>query len=139
MNVKTKDFLAALLFVYPANDEGENPMEDKTIYDFSPEFIAAVDGFISSFEDYLLKEDIEIPVTELHFGGNVYYSLSGHGCGFQDEEDTEEIHAALIKFAGNRWKFEQIDLAEDENGKLDLSFMPQYRKEYRDRLFSFSD
>ncbi len=141
MTTATENFLAAILFSYPENDEGKNPMDNYRAHDFSPGFIAAAEGFIDAFEESLKKEGINPfnVVSHKEFGIDIYFSLSGHGCGFQEEDYTKEIDDALIKFAGNRWKFEQIDLAEDENGKLDLSFMPQYRKEYRDRLFSFSD
>lgn len=138
MNTDTQDFLAALLFAYPENDEGDNPMDEYSIFSFSPEFILGAENFIKEFDSYLCERGIDIPETEDNFGGNVYFSLSGHGCGFWDEDETKEIHDALVKFSGNKYRFEHIDLCEDENGKLDLSFMPEYIKEYRDRLFSFN-
>lgn len=136
-----EDFLAAVLWAYPENDEGINPMEEKTPSDFSPEFITAVSGFCEAFRAYLYPILLDDQLAALDecprsFGGNVYFSLSGHGCGFWDSDDTEHLQEHLAAFSGSKYRFEQIDLSEDENGKLDLSFVPSALPEYRRKMFA---
>ena len=133
------DFLEALLFAQPPNEDGEYIMDGKTAYDFSPAFIDGVESFIAGFLDYTSEKDIDIPETGRSFGGNVYFSLSGHGCGFWDDSATEHLQEHLEAYSGNKYRFEQIDLMEDENGKLDLAILAYMREEYRNRLFSTND
>ena len=135
MNTDTSDFLAALLFAMPENDEGEIEHSDKSIHDFSPEFISGVESFIDGFKDYLSEREIEIPESKRSFGGNVYFSLSGHGVGFWDGSDTEHLQAPLEAYSGNRYRFEQIDLSENEKGELDISILPESIDWYRENLF----
>ena len=42
----TQDFLEAILWAYPENDEGQNEMDGKSVYDFSPAFIAGATQFL---------------------------------------------------------------------------------------------
>ena len=130
------DFLVALLWAYPEDEDGENPMDGKTIYDFSPEFIAAVSNFCESFREYLAARNVEIPDSPNSFGGNVYFSLSDHGVGFRDSDETAHLQPHLEAFSGSKYRFEQIDLSEDEDGKLDLSFLPEFIAEYRAKMFT---
>jgi hypothetical protein len=136
MKTDTQNFLEAILFAYPENENGENEMDGKSVYDFSPAFIEGAEQFIDGFRDYLTLREIEITESDRSFGGNVYFSLSGHGAGFWDSHDTEHLQAHLVAYSGDKYRFEQIDLCEDENGKLDLSFIPSAIEEYRTRLFS---
>jgi hypothetical protein len=137
MRKDTIDFLEALLWAYTPDENGENPMDDKSVYDFSPEFVAGVDSFLSGFRDYLAGREIDIPDSQQwSFGANVYFSLSGHGVGFWDSSDTKHLQEHLVAYSGDKYRFEQIDLCEDDNGKLDLSFIPEALPEYREKLFS---
>ena len=136
-----ENFLVALMFAYPENDEGINPIDGKTIYDFSSEFVAAVSSFCEAFRAYLypiLSDEQFAALDECprSFGGNVYFSLSGHGCGFWDSDDTEHLQPHLEAFSGSKYRFEEIMLSEDENGKLDLSFIPSALPEYRRKMFT---
>jgi hypothetical protein len=130
------DFLEALLFAYPPNEEGECIMDGKTVYDFSPAFVEGVESFIAGFLDYTAEKDIDIPKTGRSFGGNVYFSLSGHGCGFWDDSEKKHLQEHLEAYSGNKYRFEEIDLMEAANGKLDLAFIPSALEECRNRLFS---
>lgn len=131
-----RDFLAAVIFAYPEDESGTNPLNGRTVYDFSPDFISAVESFISGFRSFLDEREAEIPDCGNSFGGSVYFSLSGHGCGFWDSNETEHIQPLLQEYAGSRYAFEQLDLCDDENGHLDLAFLPEYRAEYRRKMFS---
>jgi hypothetical protein len=131
-----ENFLAALLWAYPEDDDGKNPMDEKTPGDFSPEFITAVSNFCESFRAYLAAREIEIPDSPNSFGGNVYFSLSGHGCGFWDSDETAHLQSHLEAFSGSKYRFEEIDLSEDENGKLDLSYLPEFIAGYRAKMFT---
>jgi hypothetical protein len=133
------DFLEALLFAQPPNEDGEYIMDGKTAYDFSPAFVEGVESFIAGFLDYTAEKDLDIPEAGRSFGGNVFFSLSGLGCGFWDDSETEHLQEHLEAYSGNKYRFEQIDLMEDENGKLDLSILAYMREEYRNRLFSTND
>lgn len=130
------DFLEAVIFAFPEDESGANPLNGRTVCDFSPDFISAVESFISGFRSFLDERGVEIPDYDRSFGGSVYFSLSGHGCGFWDSNETEHIQPLLQEYAGSRYAFEQLDLCEDENGHLDLAFLPEYRAEYRRKMFS---
>jgi len=136
MKTNTRDFLSAVLFGQAPDDDGNYSMDEKTPEDFSPEFIAGAEQFIDGFRDYLTLREIEIPESDRSFGGNVYFSLSGNGVGFWDSRDTKHLQAHLESYSGRKYRFEEIDLSEDESGKLDLSFIPSAIEEYRTRLFS---
>lgn len=127
------NFLEAVLFAYHTEDAPE--IDGKTVYDFSAPFLAAVENFMTGFRRYLAARNIEIPESPRSFGGNVYFSLSGHGVGFWDDPATKHLQAALEAFSGNRYRFEEIDPSEDADGKLDLAFIPEAIAHYRARMF----
>lgn len=132
-------FLECLL--YCIEDESRPELVGKTIYDFSPEFVAGAGSFIDGFREFLDGKGFDLSRLdnlERSFGGNCYASLSGHGIGFSDERDPagDELQELLREYSGDRYRFEQIDLSEDENGKLDLAFIPSALPEYRSRLFT---
>ena len=136
LNSDTASFLEALLWAYPEDETGGNPFEDKTVYDFSEEFTEAVATFCDGFREFLATREIEIPESPCSFGGNVYFSLSGHGVGFWDSDETSHLQAPLEEYAGSKYLFEEMDLSEDENGKLDLSFIPEALPKYRAEKFA---
>jgi hypothetical protein len=111
-------------------------MDGKTIFDFSAAFESAVDSFISGFREYLADRDILIPDSPRSFGGNVFYGLSGHGVGFFDDEETLHLQWELEKYSGDKNRFENIDICEDESGKLDLAILPEFIAEYRRKMFA---
>lgn len=135
MKTDTLDFLAALLWAYPEDETGQNPMEGFTAHDFSPAFQESASRFLSGFRTYLAEREIPIPDSGFSLGHGVYFSLSGHGCGFWDSSETEHLQAPLEAYSGNRYRFEEIDLMADESGLLDLAILPEHRAEYRSRLF----
>ena len=130
-------FLETLLFAY----HDEDSIEGKTIYDFSLEFTESAASFCEAFRSFLqtrLTED-EFDMLDdspRSFGGNVYFSLSGHGCGFWDDSETEHLQPLLLEFSGSKYRFEQLELSEDENGKLDLSYLPEFIADYRSKMFT---
>lgn len=132
MKTHTQDFLESLLFV-------SDRLEGKTVFDFHPDFIGAVDSFTDKFETYLAKRGFDftrLDDLQRSFGGNVFFSLSGHGCGFWDERDPvgKELDEHLRAFAG-RYRFEQIDLSTHRGGKIDLSIRVPFIAAYRTKLF----
>ena len=132
-------FLETLLFCGVSDDTPE--LKEKTICDFSPEFVAGAESFIDGFRAFLESRGFDfdrLDNLERSFGGNCYASLSGHGIGFWDESDPvgDELQALIREYSGSRYRFEQISLSEDENGKLDLSFVPSALPEYRAKLFT---
>jgi len=135
-------FLKTLLW---ANEDQNEELKGKTIFDFSPEFVSAVESFIDGFREFLDKKGFEMERLDdlsRSFGGNCYLSLSGHGAGFFDEygdpEKTlgDDLQALILEYSGNRYRFEEIDLSENEAGQLDLSFIPSAIAEYRQRMFT---
>jgi hypothetical protein len=136
MKTDTHEFLSALLFGQAPDEDGNYSMDQKTPDDFSLAFIAGAEQFLDGFRDYLTLREIEVPESDRSFGANVYFSLSGHGVGFWDSLDTEHLQSHIVAYSGRKYRFEEIDLSEDENGKLDLSFIPSAIAEYRTRLFS---
>lgn len=139
LSTDTAAFLETLLFVAD--------LENSTIYDFHPEFIAAVDSFIERFREYLTTNhpDMDPDAGERSFGGNVFFSLSGHGCGFWDDRDSgwgKAMHAALVAFSVSlpgrgRYRFEELEntLSKHRGGKIDLSFLVKYLPERRREMF----
>ena len=136
----TKDcesFLETLLWALPEDEPQE--ITEATIHDFSPEFIAGVESFITGFRDFANERSpAALEAADKYspsFGGNVYFSLSGHGCGFWDSRDTEAMQPLLEEYSVNKYRFEEIPLSFREDGKLDLSFFPEALPEYREKLF----
>jgi hypothetical protein len=131
------DFLEALLFALPEDEPQE--IREATIYDFSPEFIAGVESFIMGYRDFAGTRSREaLEAADKYspsFGGNIFFSLSGHGCGFWDSRDTEAMQPLLEEYSGSKYRFEGISLSFREDGKLDLSFIPEALPEYRAKLF----
>ena len=137
IDTDTAAFLENLLFAHPENEDGENPMDGKSTYDFTPEFTAAVKGFCDGFREFLHNRNVEIPESDRSFGGNVYLSLSGHGCGFWDSNETKHLQLLLEKYSGDKHRFEEIDLAEgEETGKLDLAILPEFITAARLKMFT---
>jgi len=135
MNTDTRDFLAALTF---------SAGEDSSILDASPDdfaapFVDAVENFISAFRVYLDEKGIE-PFGDCprSFGGNVFFSISGHGVGFWDEGDdlADANQAALESFAG-KYRFEDLAGNCDWNdaGEIDLAFKFPANDSYRLKYF----
>lgn len=139
MTKDAADFLEALLWQLPEGKPEE--VREATIYDFSPEFIEGVESFISAFRDFTNERNPEAleeaENSPRSFGGNVYFSLSGHGVGFCDYEETKAMQPLLEAFSGDKYRFEQISLDFREDGKLDLSFIPEALPKYREKLFSW--
>ena len=137
-------FLESLLFTIPEDEPEE--LREASIYDFSLPFQEAVQEFLSGFREYLAthRADIYERESELgrSFGGNVYFSLSGHGCGFWDERDSElgrAYHDALLIYSGCGYRFEELDCQlamDEETGKIDLASLPEFLDEQRARIFT---
>lgn len=139
MTQDAADFLEALLFALPEYEPQD--IREATIYDFSPEFIEGVESFISAFRDFAnewnpeaLEEADNSPRS---FGGNVYFSLSGHGVGFWDSKETEAMQPLLEEFSGSKYRFEEINLGVRDDGKIDLNIIPEALPEYRAKLFNW--
>jgi hypothetical protein len=133
MNQDTQDFLAALLFTK------EDEFSEHTVHDFSDEFVAGAEKFISGFRDHLERKFIKIPEMRNSFGGNVFFSLSGCGVGFFEALETEPLQAALEEFSGNSSRFEPVELHVFADGKIDLSFLPGYIEMKRNELFELKN
>lgn len=146
MNEDTKNFLITLLWMADNPDEEKRPFIDKSIYDFTPEFVAAADAFVAGFRAHLVKIGFDMAAldhSERTFGGNCYFSLSGHGCGFFD--DRNEVIAGLqdiIKEWAGGFRFEELAecyLEVNDDGKIDLSFIPEAIEEYRNKFFKVEE
>jgi len=145
MDTDISDFFEAVLWV---QDNPDNPdrMEGATVHQVHPEMIRLAGGFISGFRAFLEKGgfDMErLDAISCSFGGNVYFSLSGHGCGFFDEyppddrEIGDELQALLEKYAGTRYQFEQLESQLMRTGDVvDLAFIPSAVAEYREKMFA---
>lgn len=140
-----QDFLETLLFICEQPDEPDCPLKGKTVFDFSDPLVAAVESFIDGFRAFLEKKGFNmdrLDDLQRSFGGNVFASLSGAGIGFFDEYGDEsktlgdELQALIREYSGNHYRFEQVDLSEDDDGKLDLSIIPSAIDEYREKLFN---
>lgn len=146
MNRHTQDFLAALLWV--ADDRQNDPegsFSGKTVNDFAPAFVEAADKFVSAFVRHLEKKGAGnlIPRGGRPFGGNVYFSLSGHGVGFFDDRDPDVAEVQnLVKawsgYSGTTLRFEELEYSLEVNGegKIDLAILPDHLENVRSKLFA---
>lgn len=158
-------FLESLLW---ANESEDRPHEKNwTIHEFHPEFTKAVETFLSGFREYLQAridaiaemhgkfspealEDMESKLDpdqcERSFGGNVYFSLSGHGVGFWDDYSFDgpdksargkALQFALEAYSGNRYRFEELggNLYKFK-GQIHLAYKTAaFRREYLAKTF----
>lgn len=140
MTKDCENFLVSLLWALPEDEPEE--VRESTIYDFSPEFIAGVESFISGFREFANERNPEAleQADESHrsFGGNVYFSLSGHGVGFWDSNDTKAMQPLLEEYSGRKYRFGELgsSLSFREDGRLDLSFIFSAIDKYRAKMFS---
>jgi len=135
-------FLESLLFTLP--EDADDELREASIFDFSDAFTIEAQSFISGFRAYLDTHHPELAERadelERSFGGNIYFSLSGHGCGFWDDRNAELGRAfddALKTYSGDHYRFEELacNLSMDD-GKIDLAILPEYIAEYRAKLFT---
>lgn len=147
MTTDAKDFLVTLLCLAEAHEResGERrhcgSIRDCTIHDMHPEFLAALEQWIQAFKNFL--EAKQFDMTRLDslrrsFGGNLYFSLSGHGCGFWDEEDGDDLDELLEEFSGNDLRFHELEysLWKTKAG-VSLAYKKKYLSEYVRKLFEF--
>lgn len=132
---ETEDFLEALLWAYPENEDGENPFSECSIHEFSEEFADGVESFINGFYTFLDARGIGVEYIQRSFGGNCYLSLSEHGCGFFDDTETEYLQKCIEEYSGNKYRFEEIDLQIDDKGEITLGFLPEYISKGIEHLF----
>lgn len=132
------DFLETLLGVaYNPDDKSTRHIQDWTIHEFHPAFVAALETFLSSFRESLAisHPDIDPDDCGRSFGGNVFFSLSGHGCGFWDDREAElgdALHAALVAFSRSPHRFEELENSLSKfGGKIHLYYRTAaFRKAY---------
>ena len=136
MKTDTASFLESLSFT------AEESFQDSNIYDFHPDFIAAVDSFIDGFHEFLAARDVEILDSPRSFGGNVYFSLSDHGVGFWDSAETEHLQALLEEYSASlpgrgKYRFEGLgySLSRRRGGKIDLAILAKFLPASRRALF----
>ena len=148
-----QDFLETLLWVASGNEkdtryENGESAEDgelygKTIYDFSDKFKVAVCNFCWDVRDEITEiEGVEDELLKCSrsFGGNLFFSLTGHGCGFFDESDAdaEKIESALFSFV-DKYQLEDLEhmlCVDEETGKIDLCFTAESIEKYRAKYFN---
>jgi hypothetical protein len=141
MKTDTINFLNSLLSMADDPDSRESPFKGTSVYDCTPAFVAAVEKFVDAFRAHLESTGFnmsKLDTAERSFGSNVYFSLSGHGCGFFDDNDEEVagLHDTLKAWAG-AYRFEDLadNLEVNEEGKIDLAFIPSAIEEYREKYF----
>jgi len=138
----TSDFLTAL--TYSAGED--SPILDAPPDAFHPDFIEAVSRFCSAFREYCGTLGLDPDAADRSFGGNVYFTLSGHGCGFWDDSGPwgDVLTCVLEHFAGGKYRFEQLSSEVDYRTrgtvrKIDFSVYVQYLAETRAKRFAVPD
>jgi hypothetical protein len=146
MDTDTKHFLETLLFDADNPDEKKRPFKEARIDQFSKPFQAGVEKFCKGFREFLRLNGFDVyrlRDLERSFGGNVYWSMSGAGCGFFDDRDMEmgdELQALLHLYSGSDTRFYELSSNLDWHGTgrnrvIDLCFIPSALVERRDMLF----
>ena len=149
MKQDTADFLNTLLWLAEdGTDFTDVDLRGKTVHDFSDKFVEKAEAFVDGFREHLRITGFDMEKLELlecSFGGNVYLSLSGHGAGFFDDNDSDlsALHGIIKKWAGTNgriYRFEELEysLDLDKDGKIDLSYIDSAIDEQRDALFSIT-
>lgn len=138
MNRDTQDFLRQLLWLAAQN--GDPGLRGRKVYDFSKPFVEELERFLQGFREFIEPHELELYRLDRAFGGSVYLSLSGHGAGFWDEQDSElgdELHRLLLLYSGPAYRFEGLEamLCVDRNGVIDLCYLPEHLAEHRRKLF----
>ena len=140
MSKDCQSFLETLLRASPKDEPQE--VREATICDFSSEFIAGLESFIAGFRAFANERNPEAleqaDNCPRSFGGNVYLSLSGHGAGFWDSQDTEAMQPLLEEYSGGKYRFEELGgmLSFRDDGKLDLAIIPEAIDARRAKLFN---
>jgi len=141
----TAAFLETLLQV--AETDESPHVSNWTVHQFHSEFTAALESFLAGFRDFIdaknesREDEINPEDCARSFGGNVFFSLSGHGCGFWDESDSElgdTLQAWLVEYSGGKYRFHELESTLAKfNGKIHLAFRTAaYRREALARLFT---
>lgn len=153
LSADTSDFLSTLLQLADTGERETRHIKDWTIHQFHPEFVQAVDAFLSGFRAYC--SDLRDKVDEMRgkysdaaldidedargcFGCDVFLSLSGHGAGFWDSTETKAVQVALEAYAGSKYRFEGLEsnLAKF-SGRIHLAYRTAaYRREALAKLFT---
>ena len=143
------DFLATLLWIAYSPDRPETKhVQNWTVHEFHPEFVAAVNQFCRGFREYLEALPDPLPedwgsYLERSFGGSVFFTLSGHGCSFRDEYSDPErtlgdrLADALHTYAGSRHQFEELESTLAKfGGKIHLAYRTAaHRRKYLAQMF----
>ncbi len=141
LSTDAESFLETLLWVAVRDTRETDHIKNWTVHEFHPEFVAALETFLSGFRKSLAKLPPGLDPDECcnrSFGGNVFFSLSGHGVGFWDErENGDELQAALEAYSGNRHRFEALDGNLSKfHGKIHLAYRTAaLRREYLAKTF----
>lgn len=152
LDTDTAAFLETLLWLNEDTDDQNRDDDlrktgDPTIYKFSPDFVAGVGAFISGFREYLESQGFDadrLDMLQRSFGGSVFLSLSGHGCGFWDyygdPEKTlgRELQTHLEAYSGNKYRFESLEniLSWTDAGQIDVAYQPEFIPGKLSYLFS---
>jgi hypothetical protein len=138
MTKHAQDFLEALLW---SNEEQEEELKGRTVFEFDPRIVEALESFISSFQAYLsIRFEMDkVYALERSFGANCYFDLSGHGVGFWDDRDDlgREVSNAYRLFAG-QYRFEQLGsnlMWNDVTNQIELSFKYEYQQKFINKYF----
>lgn len=146
------DFLSTVLWLAAESEKENEPVtkrwhvRDCTVHDVHPDMVAAVERFCGGFRDWLERRGFDsgrLDQLTRSFGGSTYFSLSGHGCGFWDENPStdpelgDELHNLLREYSGNQHRFEELEssLYRHLDGKVHLHYMPAYLSHYLTKMF----
>ena len=143
------DFLSTLLCLTSCNEreeeepQSEHDVRDCTIHDFHPDFVKAVEDFCLGFRNFLAARGFDLDrLSELErsFGSNVYFSQSGHGCGFWDESSElgEQLDRQLEWFCRSDLRFQELEhMLWLEDGTIHLAIVNELRDKYLKEYFDY--
>lgn len=144
LKTDTKHFLEMLLWLNEGQENGDR-IDGATVYEFTPQFVKGVDGFISGFRAFLESKGFDmdrLDHLERSFDGNCLASLSGHGIGFFDEYgDPEktlggELQKLIEEYSGNRHRFEGLESSIMRRRKISLALRRPFIAEGIRKLFT---
>ena len=150
MDEDTSNFLETLLWMADDPDEKKRPFRSAAVWQFSDECIAAVSMFIKRFRDFLTANGFDMTRLEgmqRSFGGNCYFSLSGQGCGFWDDRDSEtgdELHRMIKLYSVDDLRFHELEYrlmwwVRGTGRRIDIDYMIEFLSPRRAELFEVSD
>ena len=113
IDLATKSYLEAALWLSPEDDQGNNPCDHISISEIPEDIFLQARKEVFTFLTLALDSDID-QLTLSQVGHDLFLTRNGHGSGFWDREDLDEQSAFNLSELAHNFKEATIfnDLGE---------------------------